>query len=331
MRATIRAYLESPAVTTDVIYRDLTSEERAQARQARLSVKSHIERALERDLARRARESGVEKVQAPLRYPQFVEQFDLGGVYLHNIFFWDTKGANCDGWFWKDKGTISTETGLSIPQQDKWRRRLEDVRVMQSKRGQGNKLYYRIDFVGIIRTFNLKFSSHSRGEDRISHQGSELEATPGVRTGSHTRGEVSYSGNASGSSSVTAAGPGGQDLLDDITARCLSLLQRIEGITKDDEQLARLIGKLRAEYPNADPLQVCQEYENTHLATEEKTTNHGSRLRAFFERANTHMKNGKGTVERARVSGGKGTGPENPYDLDSYFEWKDRGRRKVSA
>lgn len=201
-----QAGTREPEAKTTAIYRKLTNEERARERSARLRVKLEVEEALEQDLARRAEEAGLEKIQSPVRFPQFIKRFNLAGVFLLNIFFWDTKGVNCDGWFWKPKADIMRETGLSVQQQDKHRRQLEDAGVIETKRGKGNVLHYRMNFVGLMQSLNLEFSSNRWGENQKPPQGVEPDLLPGDGTSSHNREEISNISNASDSSSVSSAG-----------------------------------------------------------------------------------------------------------------------------
>lgn len=79
-----------------------------------------------------------------------------------------------------------------------------------------------------------------------------------------------------------ATGP----LPDNATGSCLLLLKKVMGIGKDYGELALLVAELREEFPEADPVEVCRDYEFKHRHGL-KTKNHPNRLRQFFRTANS--------------------------------------------
>lgn len=91
--------------------------------------------------------------------------------------------------------------------------------------------------------------------------------------------------------------PAAEDLPDDATASCLLLLRKVEGFPRDQGKVALAVAELRAEFPDADPLQVCRDYEWKHR-NGTKSKNHLARLRAFFK--NDHERSG-------RPHGGRGS------------------------
>ncbi len=85
----------------------------------------------------------------------------------------------------------------------------------------------------------------------------------------------------------------GAPLPDDTTSRCLFVLKKVKGIGKNPGELALLLAELRAEYPQANPVQVCKDYEFNHRVGKEKTKIHAAKLRSYFRTASTPKRNGK--------------------------------------
>lgn len=76
-----------------------------------------------------------------------------------------------------------------------------------------------------------------------------------------------------------------EPLPDDATGTCLLLLKKVKGVSKNYGELAVLVAEFRGEFPGADPVEVCRDYEFKHRHGM-KTKNHALRLREFFRTAN---------------------------------------------
>jgi hypothetical protein len=89
-----------------------------------------------------------------------------------------------------------------------------------------------------------------------------------------------------------------EPLPDDDTGQCLLHLKKVKGIGKNFGELAVLVAELRAEFPNADPVEVCRDYEFNHRCGKEKTKVHASKLRNYFRTASKGKVNGQAKQSR---------------------------------
>lgn len=113
-----------------------------------------------------------------------------------------------------------------------------------------------------------------------------------------------------------------QNLPDDTTAACLLLLDRVKGFPKDKAENAAYLAELREECPNANPVEVCREFETWHRDNPSKTKNYRSRLRNFFKKKHNDSQNGNGGNGRQNghaKPGSNGAGRESEYL--KYFDW----------
>jgi hypothetical protein len=107
---------------------------------------------------------------------------------------------------------------------------------------------------------------------------------------------------------------------DDETARCLRLLKNVKGIGKNYGELALLIAELREKFPRADPVEVCEDYEFNHRVGKEKTKVHASKLRRYFQTANTPKRS-----DSRRTADPPDSAPSarnGDYDLKAYLDEK---------
>lgn len=85
--------------------------------------------------------------------------------------------------------------------------------------------------------------------------------------------------------SVKGREPEREPIPDDTTTTCLKLLKRVKGIGKNYGELAMLLAELREEFPMADPVGACRDYEFNHRTGKEKTQKHAAKLRNYFRTA----------------------------------------------
>lgn len=85
----------------------------------------------------------------------------LGGIeealYFQQLYYWSDKGINKDGWIWKTKKEIEEETTLTRCQQDRVRKKLEKMEVIETKimKAKGSPtLHFRVN---IGKVGNLLF------------------------------------------------------------------------------------------------------------------------------------------------------------------------------
>ncbi len=72
-------------------------------------------------------------------------------LLLSQLCYWSDKGHDPDGWIYKTRDELKTETGLSREEQETARRKLKAARVLEEKRaGVPAKLYYRVDFAHLV-------------------------------------------------------------------------------------------------------------------------------------------------------------------------------------
>lgn len=91
------------------------------------------------------------EMQRPIAFfPQLAKV--LGGIdeaiYLQQLYYWSDKGSRPDGYIFKTKADIETETTLSTKVQDRVRNSLEKLEVLETKLIKANgapTLHYRID------------------------------------------------------------------------------------------------------------------------------------------------------------------------------------------
>jgi len=64
-----------------------------------------------------------------------IRKFGLAaGVFLRQLTFWDGKGADPEGWIYKTRDELLEEIGLSQRQQDKARKTLKGLEVLEEDR-----------------------------------------------------------------------------------------------------------------------------------------------------------------------------------------------------
>jgi hypothetical protein len=69
------------------------------------------------------------------------------GVFLSQLCYWSSRGADDDGWIWKTQEEWEEETGLTRREQDTARRKLEEAEVLKvERRGLPARLYYRLEW-----------------------------------------------------------------------------------------------------------------------------------------------------------------------------------------
>ncbi len=92
----------------------------------------------------------LELTKPVVLYPQL--SISLGGVgealFFQQLYYWRDRGTRKDGWIYKTKAEIEEETTLSIKQQDRIRKKLEAMGILQTKliRVNGSPtLHYKLD------------------------------------------------------------------------------------------------------------------------------------------------------------------------------------------
>lgn len=70
--------------------------------------------------------------------------------------------------------------------------------------------------------------------------------------------------------------------LGNTTRRCVSLLRKTKGWKKDPAETSEIVDKLRAKYPDADPVSCCEEFEFNLNHGSEQVKNHPNKLMQYF-------------------------------------------------
>ena len=77
------------------------------------------------------------------------------GLFLSQAYYWQGKGKDTDGWFYKSEKDWEEETGLSRYYQRKAREKLVELGLLETKlRGVPATLYYRLDLDTLVRLFS---------------------------------------------------------------------------------------------------------------------------------------------------------------------------------
>src|SRR5215217_7914291 len=64
-----------------------------------------------------------------------IRKFGLAaGVFIRQLVFWDGKGADPEGWIYKTRDELEEEIGLSQRQQDKARKTLTGLGILEEER-----------------------------------------------------------------------------------------------------------------------------------------------------------------------------------------------------
>lgn len=80
-------------------------------------------------------------------------------IALHQLLYWFSRPKMAHReWAYKTYLEWRDERGLNRKQVDKARRVLIGAKVLEERRGQGNRLFYRPDWVNLARTLNLELS-----------------------------------------------------------------------------------------------------------------------------------------------------------------------------
>ncbi len=93
-------------------------------------------------------------------HPQLVKLFgDINqALFWQQIYYWSDKGQDPDGWIYKNKEELEEETTLSRYQQDRARKKLEEMGYLETKIKKANgspTLHYKVD-IGKVRNLLME-------------------------------------------------------------------------------------------------------------------------------------------------------------------------------
>lgn len=110
-----------------------------------------------------------ELLNKPIAFYPFLARV-LGGIneaiYLQQFIYWSNKGSRKDGYIYKSKEEIEEETCLTRYQQDKVRKNLEELGVLETKVKKANgvpTLHYKVAF-GKVRNLLMEKQETSVSE-----------------------------------------------------------------------------------------------------------------------------------------------------------------------
>lgn len=70
-----------------------------------------------------------------------------GGLFLSQLLYWSDRGGDPDGWIYKTQAEWREETALTRSEQERARKALRDLGVLEeARRDVPARLYYRLDF-----------------------------------------------------------------------------------------------------------------------------------------------------------------------------------------
>lgn len=100
----------------------------------------------------------VAVLQRPIAFHKIFAQISGGitsGLFLSQLFYWQDKGNDPDGWIYKNYREWEDETTMTRRELDTARKRLKAIGVIEEKKaGAPAKLYYRIDFDKLFALIN---------------------------------------------------------------------------------------------------------------------------------------------------------------------------------
>lgn len=105
--------------------------------------------------------------------PRFIAEFGpAAGVFLSQLFHWEGKGRDPDGWIYKTEAEWRDETGLVRNQQRQARKKLVEAGVVEQRIREGvpPKNYYRIDLARLAEVLGV----NPEGPDPTVHAGADL-------------------------------------------------------------------------------------------------------------------------------------------------------------
>lgn len=85
------------------------------------------------------------------------------GLFLSQLFYWTGRGADPDGWIYKEAKDFQAETTLTVDEQRTARRKLRNLQVLkEERRGLNPTIFYRLDMERMAELISRELENPNR-------------------------------------------------------------------------------------------------------------------------------------------------------------------------